>query len=256
MAPPDGSRGRPGPLQTALNSPSPLVVLDLDHTLIHSEKINVKVGGLDLQSFLINVNGQDYRTFLRPGVSSFIQALDRRNVHYAVWTAGIRLYARKVVDGIRGLIGTFEPQFTWWRSENDTHVGVKDMSWVAFHYPKYSMSVLLDDSKHHLRQRNGVALVEIVPKFHASNPQDTHLQTLAELVLASPPLPLVRCPANTRQGGRGRRGGGGRRDGEGGGGGGRSTPTGPRGQCVRRTLLRSIGRPRGQCANWRSMSGK
>ena len=233
-APPDGFRGRPGPLQTALMTPSPLVVLDLDHTLIHSEQINFDVSGLNLESFLIEVKGQGYRTFLRPGVSSFIQALDRRNVHYAVWTAGIPLYASKVVDGIRGLIGTFEPLFIKARSENDTHGGVKDMSWVASKYPKYSMSVLLDDSVHHRKQRNGVALVEIVPKFHASNPQDTHLQTLAELVLASPPLPLVRCSANTRRGGRGRVGGEG----------GRTVhPTGPRGQCVRRTLFRRIGRP-------------
>ena len=152
-----------------------LVVFDLDNTLIDSNNTTVQS---PLQSFEVAVEGQRWRTYIRPHVYDFFSTLTRHGIKYAVWTAGVKEYARKVVKGIQSR-GKFSPVFVWSRSETSLVHGnyVKDMRKAA----RYGKVVLLDDSMHHTMYFNNETRVQTVPLFVASRYRDDFFHHLTKL---------------------------------------------------------------------------
>ena len=152
-----------------------LVVFDLDNTLIHSNNTTVHSS---LQSFRVAVEDERWSTYIRPYVFDFFKMLTKHGIKYAVWTAGVKEYAKQVVKGIQSR-GEFHPAFVWSRSETSLVHGnyVKDMRKVV----GYGQAVLLDDSMHHNMYFSNETRVQTVPLFVASRPHDDFFHYLTKV---------------------------------------------------------------------------
>lgn len=154
--------------QTTRLDGSSLLVLDLDHTLVHT--VDSSVHSTAGRSFAI---GSDLRTYVRPHVHAFFRALHRHGIPYAVWTAGTEDYAASIVSVLRRG-GPFRPRFVWNRAQTTGPECVKDLSKV----PGYPKVLLVDDSTHHLRLHANHGRVLIVPPFTVTTTGDSFFRTL------------------------------------------------------------------------------
>lgn len=78
----------------------PLLVLDLDGTLLATEKQGEMSSTPDFTSASGGEGKALTDTFLRPGLAGFIAAVLRHGFQLAVWTAAPRIYAEAMIDGI------------------------------------------------------------------------------------------------------------------------------------------------------------
>lgn len=155
---------------SVLTAPTPpLIVFDLDHTLIHS--VETTRATPSLTSFAINVHGQAYRTHVRPHAFSFVDALNHRGIKYAVWTAGMRTYAHAILrrfdEHLFARRGShFRPEFVWAREDwsADAVALQKDVRRVV-RDTGFTNPVLLDDSPLHLALRHNRNYVQPVPEW-------------------------------------------------------------------------------------------
>lgn len=158
--------------QTTKYDGSSLIVFDLDNTLVHTVVSSVQSAAG--RSHLI---GSDLRTYVRPHVHAFFQALHRRKIPYAVWTAGTEDYAEAIVSILRRG-GPFRPVFVWNRAHTTNPDNVKDLSKI----PEYPRVLLLDDSTHHLRLDANRGRILIVPPFTVTTMGDTFFRTLRQQI--------------------------------------------------------------------------
>lgn len=158
--------------QTTKLDGSSLLVFDLDHTLVHTVESSVhsRAG----RSYAI---ASDMRTYVRPHVHEFFRTLHRREIPYAVWTAGIEEYADTIVSVLRRG-GPFHPVFVWNRAHTTDPDCVKDLRKI----PAYPRVILLDDSRHHLRLPGNRDRIMIVPPFTVRTLGDTFFLTLKKQI--------------------------------------------------------------------------
>jgi len=79
---------------------SPLLVLDLDGTLLDTVEHGANVGSPDFSSVSQAEDGKKTDTYVRPGVADFVATVLAHGFQLAVWTAAPRAYAEEMVDGI------------------------------------------------------------------------------------------------------------------------------------------------------------
>mgnify|MGYP001338893968 CR=1 FL=1 len=74
------------------------VILDLDETLVHTTDRPLPIKST--AAHIIRLDGHNMYVHIRPGARQLLQFLKRLHpfVRLAVWTAGIKLYAARVLD--------------------------------------------------------------------------------------------------------------------------------------------------------------
>ena len=150
-------------LRRALLDERPLVVLDLDGTLIHT--LPRRLRRRASEPFVMRANGEELFVYVRPGVETLVDALNECDVRYAVWTAATAEYAREVVGALSRRTN-FRPLFVWSRDRTDKMYR-KDMR-----LPRGAGAtgvVLIDDAPHHLSLASNAGRVELVPPFDATS---------------------------------------------------------------------------------------
>lgn len=159
-----------------------LVVLDLDHTLVHTVAHVTEPPALGTSGTfdIVQSDSSLSTVFLRPHISRFIRALTDAGIEYAVWTAGTATYARDVCAGIARFDPTFSPVFVYDRSHTSVVAGrhLKDISSVG----SAERVVLVDDDVSHAHFAKRNSHVVVVPKFHHESTDDSVLLVLAEQV--------------------------------------------------------------------------
>lgn len=154
-----------------------LIVLDLDHTLIHA----VPAAAHRPAPHRVNVDTKEggrvaYAMHIRPHALSFCRGLRTQRLPYAVWTAGTADYAQAVVAALQEADALFAPVFVWSRAECASNV--KEMIRVQ-QRTRYRAPLLLDDSRVHTVATNN-GLVAIVPRFSHGGSKDLFFKLLAE----------------------------------------------------------------------------
>ena len=86
-----------------------VLVIDLDHTLVHSLPPDQRVPGWKDAFTICLKDGARYKVHVRPGAREFIQhVLAQDWLRVCVWTAGTDDYAKCVVDGLFGASHSLE----------------------------------------------------------------------------------------------------------------------------------------------------
>jgi len=82
------------------DSDRPLLVLDLDGTLLDTAAAGVNSSPPDFTSASQGEGKDETETFLRPGLGAFISMVQAHGYQLAVWTAAPSIYAEAMIDGI------------------------------------------------------------------------------------------------------------------------------------------------------------
>lgn len=80
-----------------------VLVLDLDHTLVHSVPRGTRGVSFALEHFDVTLsNGVKYTTYVRPHLKTLLTVLEAQRdwMRTIVWTAGTREYATAILDGL------------------------------------------------------------------------------------------------------------------------------------------------------------
>lgn len=161
-----------------------LLVLDIDHTLIHSVTWKTNENA----SFQMKFTGDDhvYRVYERNNLRRFIQTLKQMLNQYfkvAVWTAAQRPYAVKILDNIWPKWKTdllFLRTFAHCTVNSDGNV-YKDLSMLP---SGYDILLVDDNSLTHLKNtQNGYPVWKIAPFYFNSHNLEKELMTVLLYIL-------------------------------------------------------------------------
>lgn len=152
-----------------------LLVLDLDHTLIHSHR---KCLDPDLPGFSVRMaDGDRFHVHVRPHalelLEFLIRAAERRYLRVGVWTAATFEYAEAVVSGLFRLVGVTEwhRHLAIFRTREDTRSAadghfIKDLDRVR-DTPDVTDVILVDDDPSHEDGHGNDGNVMQAPRFVA-----------------------------------------------------------------------------------------
>lgn len=126
------------------------IVLDLDNTLIQSRLSRTKKP----PDFEINVAGEHYYVYKRPGLDKFIMNLFDNAKSVSVWTAATKDYCNQILKNIFTNEERKKLRFVWSRNKTINRDGywyLKDMNRVfqQVRYMKPWNTLLLDDNPDH-----------------------------------------------------------------------------------------------------------
>lgn len=156
------------------------VVLDLDHTLVHSQV------PLDRRYDAFRVLESTLWAHARPHCGSLLrQLVDHPSVQLCIWTAGTKGYAEDVTNGLCALYGIDREKITVfcrdhafpWTRDGKT-VFLKDTDVVRRFFPHAVDVVLVDDDPIHRRLRSNRGCVVPIDCFRCEV-QDDALYSLA-----------------------------------------------------------------------------
>lgn len=169
------------PTARQLEPPAPVLVLDLDGTLLDTTPAGTRRGTPP------TFRWKNKETRLRPGLASFLSAVVAHGYELAVWTSAPAEYADAMVAGIRAsgaplpLLVTFsaeETEFSWSRGPQ----AIKDVRKLAARLDRPTWRMLVLDDTPETYSRNAANALP-VPTY-AGGAADGVLAELQELLVS------------------------------------------------------------------------
>ena len=154
-------------------APPVCVILDLDHTLLHSRPA-CALERDEAHCFELMVEGGLYKTKLRPFAIEFWKYLATSKCvkMFGVWTAGTPEYATRIVEELTARSG-YRCDFLLDRlacTQDKRGMIVKDLAGFKQFVPDHRV-VLIDDSKANYEFNRG-GVVRVAPFFATKSPTD------------------------------------------------------------------------------------
>jgi len=155
-------------------------VLDLDNTLICSQSRRTKK-----PSFEINLGGEHYYVYKRPGLDRFILEMFLHAKSVSIWTAATKDYCDKILKNIFTESERKKLKFIWSRNKTINRNGMyylKDMSKVFSEFGSMNKSntLLIDDNPDHMAVSEG-NMMYIKPWMNL-NCRDRELMKIVKLL--------------------------------------------------------------------------
>jgi len=155
-------------------------VLDLDNTLICSQSRRTKK-----PSFEINLGGEHYYVYKRPGLDRFILEMFLHAKSVSIWTAATKDYCNKILKNIFTESERKKLKFIWSRNKTINRNGMyylKDMSKVFSEFGSMNKSntLLIDDNPDHMVVSEG-NMMYIKPWMNLSR-RDRELMKIVKLL--------------------------------------------------------------------------
>lgn len=163
----------------------PLVLLDLDHTLVHVKSELVHPGFV---VFPLVMQGKFYYVHVRPFALELLQYLLGKNdvLRFGFWSAGTRQYIRSIVSGLFGILNVRD-----WQTRIAVMFSrasamllrnglyVKELTRVDA-IPGVGAVILIDDDRVHRMAKCNKGRIVTVPRFDAckKSMKDEYLQDI------------------------------------------------------------------------------
>lgn len=154
--------------------PTPVIILDVDHTLLHS--VNKKVGKpVDDRMYL---QTSDYYVHLRPHLMEFMEGCFQITPYVILWSAGSEGYLDEAIDLLTNMF-TFHTVIS-----RDTYGTVKKNVDLLMTNPLMETAtiIFIDDIVSRINTTSDNVIVYEIKKYYASDDEDKALiSTLTDL---------------------------------------------------------------------------